>query len=297
MFKSQIGPVVRRAPGFAVPLATATLAATISATPAPAAAEQQASGSAKGSDGKARAARMRVTEASPRRTFVDSGRKAQFDFELAGNRRRDLVVKAIRLADGEVKRRWRRDDVKPGERKRVTWNGKTGEGRFSRQGKHVFRVFVRGEGKADMSDADGRKRFRLYRHRFPIRARHSYGDGYGAGRGHQGVDIFAKCGKRLRAVRGGKVQYRGYHGAAGRYIVIDGHATGRDYVYMHMQRRHRPRVGDRVRTGERIGYVGNTGNASGCHLHFEIWSAPGWYEGGRAKRQVKRITRRWDGWS
>ena len=39
--------------------------------------------------------------------------------------------------------------------------------------------------------------------------------------------------------------------------------------------------GDRVRTGQPIGYVGSTGAASACHLHFEIWAAPGWYSGGR----------------
>ena len=39
-------------------------------------------------------------------------------------------------------------------------------------------------------------------------------------------------------------------------------------------------IRDRVKTGQPIGNVGDSGNASGCHLHFEIWSAPGWYEGG-----------------
>jgi murein DD-endopeptidase MepM/ murein hydrolase activator NlpD len=36
----------------------------------------------------------------------------------------------------------------------------------------------------------------------------------------------------------------------------------------------------RVAAGQRVGAVGDSGNASGCHRHFEIWTAPGWYEGG-----------------
>ena len=70
------------------------------------------------------------------------------------------------------------------------------------------------------------------------------------------------------------------HSAAGNYIVIDGKGKGKDLAYMHLKKKPKLRVGDKVSMGEEIGKVGDTGNASGCHLHFEMWSNPGYYEGG-----------------
>lgn len=124
---------------------------------------------------------------------------------------------------------------------------------------------------------------------FPIQGPHQYGgEGgtrFGAGRGgrsHQGEDVAAACGTPLVAAVGGKVRYAGYQGsAAGYYIVIAGADPQQDYVYMHLQSASRYRTGDSVATGAQIGAVGQTGNATACLLHFELWSAPGWYEGGK----------------
>lgn len=239
-------------------------------------------------------------DAQRRTVFLDGKRKAEFELELGGEERRDLVVKAIKLSKGKSVRRWKFEGVDPGQPVGLRWNGKRKRGRgFTGQGRHAFKVYEKtadGLVKADANEAEGRKRFRFYKHHFPLPGPHTYGDGLGAGRGHQGFDIFADCGRKIRAARGGKVQFRGNHSAAGRYLVIDGRGTERDYVYMHLKKRGRPQEGERVRTGERIGFNGKTGNASGCHLHFEVWTGPGWYEGGSPMKLRKRLER-WDGWS
>ena len=122
---------------------------------------------------------------------------------------------------------------------------------------------------------------------FPVAGPHNYG-GLGArfgsgraGHSHQGQDVFARCGTPLGAVRAGRIRHAGYHRAAGYYAVLDGALPDLDYVYMHLRSPALARPGVAVAAGARIGDVGETGNARGCHLHFELWSAPGWYKGGR----------------
>jgi murein DD-endopeptidase MepM/ murein hydrolase activator NlpD len=116
---------------------------------------------------------------------------------------------------------------------------------------------------------------------FPIAGRHTYGDGMGAGRGHQGQDVFAKCGTPLVALFDATVQHKAWHDRAGNYVVLQT-ADGASYAYMHLQAPTPLKRGQRVTAGDPVGAVGQTGRASGCHLHFEQWTAPGWYEGGRA---------------
>lgn len=130
---------------------------------------------------------------------------------------------------------------------------------------------------------------------FPVRGAHQYWDGFGAGRGHEGQDVGAACGTKLVAAHGGKVQYRGFQGAAGNYIVIDG-SKFNDYAYMHLKKPASVRQGQTVYTGQKVGVVGQTGRASGCHLHFELWTEPGWYQGGHAISSTKTL-KYWDSFS
>lgn len=128
---------------------------------------------------------------------------------------------------------------------------------------------------------------------FPIAARHRYGTGtnrFGGGRGHDGQDVFARCGAPLVALGDAEVQVTGTHAAAGNYVVLRDDA-GRSYAYMHLQAPPQADEGDAVRAGQRVGRVGATGRASGCHLHFEQWTAPGWYRGGTAVDPLRLLRR------
>jgi len=119
-------------------------------------------------------------------------------------------------------------------------------------------------------------------HAFPVHGRHDFGtavNGFGGGRGHQGQDILADCGTPVVAARAGTVVKVATEGAEGNYVVLET-ADGRQQAYLHLLHPHSVRRGEWFGAGERIGSVGQSGNAQGCHLHFELWTAPGWRAGG-----------------
>jgi murein DD-endopeptidase MepM/ murein hydrolase activator NlpD len=134
---------------------------------------------------------------------------------------------------------------------------------------------------------------------FPARGRHDYGDeanSFGAGRAghiHQGQDVLAKCGTPLVAAVGGVVRTRARQANAGNYVVIDDPITKQSYVYAHLRQPAFVRHGMRVTAGEPIGVVGQTGDATTCHLHFELWTAPGWYAGGEPIDPLPTL-KQWD---
>ena len=223
-----------------------------------------------------------------RRAFFDAARPATVSYVVHGDAATRVVVELVRASDGAVVTSWDAGSVPPEQTRSLTWDG-TVDGRLQKEGRYAFRVSavsasgVRAVSAQAKGGAPDPAAFRFLRHEFPVRGAHGYGGfvaRFGGGRGHQGQDVFAACGTPLVAARGGKVKFKQYHSRAGYYLVIDGQRTGIDYAYMHLRSPALVDAGDRVRTGQLIGYVGRTGDATACHLHFEMWTAPGWYSGG-----------------
>ena len=153
----------------------------------------------------------------------------------------------------------------------IVWDG-TADGKVQKDGRYAFRVFATSASGATASSAQATApgtpakavpgSFLFQRNIFPIRGSHYFGTGaaaFGGGRGHQGQDVFAKCGTPLVAAHAGRVKFKQYQSAAGNYLVIDGDHTGYDFAYMHMRdggarrpgrpRLHRP--ADRLRRRHR----------------------------------------------
>ena len=89
---------------------------------------------------------------------------------------------------------------------------------------------------------------------------------------HTGIDVAASTGVPIYAARGGQVIMSEYGAGAnwsyGNFVVID-HGDGTTTLYAHMSSRA-VSEGQMVSQGQTIGAVGDTGNTSGPHLHYEV---------------------------
>lgn len=250
---------------------------------------------------------LRSFAVSTRRFYV-YGSRARLAFEIA-DRSREVRVKLVVRRAGSRKPA---AVIDLGERRtgvvhRVALDG-FADGRALPQGPLDVRLSARDPGGRALrasARASTSQRLELYWHRFPLLGSgFSYGgDGsrFGAerpGHSHQGQDLTAPEGTPVVAPRGGVIQTVAYQAeGAGHYVILDGAGEDRDYAFMHLQTGSIPvRQGQRVRTGQLLGRVGNTGASSGAHLHFEIWEGGGWYEGGSPVDPLPYL-RRWDSWS
>ena len=91
--------------------------------------------------------------------------------------------------------------------------------------------------------------------------------GEGGKRKHKGQDIMLAKGKPLFAVTSGTVRFSSSPGA-GTIVFLDAD-NGATYAYFHLSRRSGS-DGRRVEANQVVGFVGNTGQSSGDHLHFEV---------------------------
>lgn len=97
---------------------------------------------------------------------------------------------------------------------------------------------------------------------------------------HYGLDLAAPTGTPVIAADSGMVVFRGWDGNYGYAVHID-HGGGRLVTWYAHLSAFNVSLGDTVKQGDVIGYVGNTGYSTGPHLHFEV------HEGGTAVNPLK----------
>ncbi|MDC4248080.1 peptidoglycan DD-metalloendopeptidase family protein [Enterococcus faecium] len=85
---------------------------------------------------------------------------------------------------------------------------------------------------------------------------------------HRGIDLAAPQGEPIFASKAGTVIKAEFHPSWGNVVAIE-HEDGTTALYAHQQE-YQVKVGDKVKQGQIIGYVGSTGNSTGSHLHFEL---------------------------
>jgi murein DD-endopeptidase MepM/ murein hydrolase activator NlpD len=251
------------------------------------------------------ALRLASAATTPRKSFYYGFRYPRLSFTIASSQaQNDIRIDVVDVAGASV-RTFFRNDVAPETETAIRWDGTTNDGRAAPNGRYTFQVSSQAGALAARPATSSKAPslgFAFYGYAFPLLGTHDYGGSgavFGAGRAghtHQGHDVMADCGEPMIAARGGRVQYSGYHSAAGNYVVIDGKGTTLDFMYAHLAEPSPLKTGDTVRTAQPIGIVGDTGSATACHLHFEIWTTPGWYEGGSPIDPLPYL-QKWDRYS
>lgn len=86
---------------------------------------------------------------------------------------------------------------------------------------------------------------------------------------HSGVDLACNQGTKILATADGIVSHSGWTTDSG-YVVVLEHGLGFSTFYAH-NKSNAVKVGQQVRRGDLVGYVGSTGRTTGPHVHYEVW--------------------------
>lgn len=144
------------------------------------------------------------------------------------------------------------------------------------QTRRYYRFTAPEDGSSDFYDEDGQSITKFLLRKPVVSGR--LGDGFGwrihpilgDRRFHEGVDYAAPYGSPVAAAGAGVVEIEGYERGYGKYIRVL-HDRGYETTYAHVAS-FPPglKIGDRVRQGETIAYVGSTGLSTGPHLYYEV---------------------------
>lgn len=101
----------------------------------------------------------------------------------------------------------------------------------------------------------------------------TWGNARSHGRSHEGIDILAKRGTPVLSTTDGFISKITSYGGGGNAITIVSYALSQHY-YAHLDHFGSYKVGDSVKVGDVLGYVGSSGNATTTHLHYGIYLYP-----------------------
>jgi murein DD-endopeptidase MepM/ murein hydrolase activator NlpD len=85
---------------------------------------------------------------------------------------------------------------------------------------------------------------------------------------HKGLDLTAPKGTKVRVTADGRVTFAGRSGDFGRLVIVE-HSNGYETRYAHLKNID-VKKGKKLKRGAVIGTVGESGNATGPHLHYEV---------------------------
>ena len=129
-----------------------------------------------------------------------------------------------------------------------------GSGYYTPEGKNLRKAFLRSPLEfSRVTSGFGMRRHPLAR----------------AWRTHKGIDYGAPTGTRVRAVGDGVVEFAGLKGGYGKVVILR-HQGQTTTLYAHLSRLAGLQRGTRVAQNDTIGFVGQTGWATGPHLHYEF---------------------------